>query len=98
MIPFDHRVIFVNLLNCAESSSRFSEVAQPSTRSPGFSSWSVAEGSASCGFLARSESGVAPGEGRHPGASYQTVRNRFPNEVLPHRAWTPSVNRPLCAD
>jgi hypothetical protein len=30
-------------------------------RSPGFSSWSAAEGSASAGFFARSESGVAPG-------------------------------------
>jgi len=56
IIPFDDRVIFVSLLNCAELSSR-----QPSTRSPGFSSWSVAEGSASGGLLARSESGVAPG-------------------------------------
>jgi hypothetical protein len=37
---------------------------EPSTRSPGFSSWSVAEGSASGGFLARSESGVAPGYDR----------------------------------
>jgi hypothetical protein len=27
-IPFDDRVIFVNLLNCAEFSSRLSEVAQ----------------------------------------------------------------------
>jgi hypothetical protein len=35
---------------------------QPSkTRSPGFSSWSVAHGSTSGGFLARSESGGAPG-------------------------------------
>jgi hypothetical protein len=29
IIPFDDRVIFVNLLNCAEFSDRFSEVAQP---------------------------------------------------------------------
>jgi hypothetical protein len=28
IIPFDDRVIFVNLLNCAEFSSRLSEVAQ----------------------------------------------------------------------
>jgi len=28
IIPFDDRVIFVRLLNCAEFSSRFSEVAQ----------------------------------------------------------------------
>jgi hypothetical protein len=28
IIPLDHRVIFVNLLNCAEFSSRLSEVAQ----------------------------------------------------------------------
>jgi hypothetical protein len=29
IIPFDDRVIFVSLLNCAEFSSRLSEVAQP---------------------------------------------------------------------
>jgi hypothetical protein len=28
IIPFDDRVIFVSLLNCAQSSSRLSEVAQ----------------------------------------------------------------------
>src|SRR5580700_770189 len=28
IIPFDHRVIFVSLLNCADFSSRLSEVAQ----------------------------------------------------------------------
>jgi hypothetical protein len=28
IIPFDNRVIFVRLLNCAEFSSRLSEVAQ----------------------------------------------------------------------
>jgi hypothetical protein len=28
IIPFDHRVFFVRLLNCAEFSSRLSEVAQ----------------------------------------------------------------------
>ena len=41
--------------------SGFPKLPKPSTRSPGFSSWSVAEGSARRGFLARSESGVAPG-------------------------------------
>src|ERR1019366_5349344 len=39
----------------------FPKLPNPSTRSPGLSSWSVAGGSASGGFLARSESGVAPG-------------------------------------
>jgi hypothetical protein len=39
---------------------RLPKLPKPSTRSPGFSSWSVAEGSASGGLLARSESGVAP--------------------------------------
>jgi hypothetical protein len=34
---------------------------KPSTRSPGCSSWSVAESSASGGFWARPESAVAPG-------------------------------------
>src|ERR1700730_10448180 len=38
----------------------FPKLPKPSTRSPGVSSWSVAEGSASGGLLARSESGVAP--------------------------------------
>ena len=42
----------------------FPKLPKPSTRSPGFSSWSVAEGSASGGLLARSESAVAPGYDR----------------------------------
>jgi hypothetical protein len=42
----------------------FPKSPKPSTRSPGFSSWSVAEGSESGGLLARSESGVAPGRDR----------------------------------
>src|ERR1700687_5565020 len=37
------------------------KLPKPSTRSPGLSSWPVAAGSASGGFLARSQSGVAPG-------------------------------------
>ena len=61
IIPFDDRVIFVGLLNCAEFSSRLSEVAQTLDAISGFNSWSVAAGSESGGFLARSESGVAPG-------------------------------------
>jgi hypothetical protein len=36
----------------------------------GFSSWSVAEGSASGGLLARSESAVAPGYDRAVGKLY----------------------------
>ena len=42
----------------------FPKLPKPSTRSPGFSSWSVAEGPASGGLLARSESAVAPGYDR----------------------------------
>jgi hypothetical protein len=42
----------------------FPKSPNPSTRSPGVNSWSLAEGSASDGFLARSESGVAPGYDR----------------------------------
>jgi hypothetical protein len=60
-IPFDDRVIFVRLLHRAEFSSRLPELPKPSTRSPGLSSSSVAEGSESGGFLARSDSCVAPG-------------------------------------
>jgi hypothetical protein len=37
------------------------KLPKPSTRSSGVNSWSVAEGSASDGLLARSASGVAPG-------------------------------------
>jgi len=29
IVPFDQRVIFICLLNCAEFSSRFTEVSQP---------------------------------------------------------------------
>ena len=42
----------------------FPKSPKPSTRSPGFSSWSVAGGSASGGLWARSESAVAPGYDR----------------------------------
>ena len=38
----------------------FPKLPRPSTRSPGVSSWSVADGSESGGLLARSESGIAP--------------------------------------
>lgn len=38
----------------------FPKLPKPSTRSPGFNSWLVIAASASGGFLARSESGVAP--------------------------------------
>ena len=54
IIPRDDRVIFVSLFNCAEFSSRHPKLPKPSTRSPGLRSWSVAGGSASAGFLARS--------------------------------------------
>jgi hypothetical protein len=60
-IPFDDRVIFVSLLNCPNSPVGFPKLPKLSTRSPGFNSWSVAAGSASVGFLARFESGAAPG-------------------------------------
>ena len=39
----------------------FPKLPKPSTRSPGFRSWSFAGGSARRGFLARSESAAAPG-------------------------------------
>ena len=39
----------------------FPKLPKPSTRSPGFSSWSFAGGSERRGFLARSESVAAPG-------------------------------------
>src|ERR1700684_4382467 len=39
----------------------FPKFPKPSTRSPGSSSWLVARVSPSGGFLARSESGIAPG-------------------------------------
>jgi hypothetical protein len=60
-IPLDDRIFFVSLLNGAEFPGRPSKLPKPSTRSPGFSSWSVADGSESAGLLARSESAVARG-------------------------------------
>jgi len=60
IIPFDYRIIFVRLLNRAQSPVGFPKSPKPSTRSPGFSSTLLAEGLASRGFLARSASGVAP--------------------------------------
>jgi hypothetical protein len=51
----------------------FPKLPKPSTRSPGIGPWSVAEGSASTGFLARSES-EAP-------RSHQPQRNGVPEAV-----------------
>ena len=42
----------------------FPKLPKPSTRSPGFNTWSVVAASASGGFLARSESGAAPAYAR----------------------------------
>jgi hypothetical protein len=50
IIPLDDHVIFVRLLNRTKFSGRLSEVTPPSTRSPGCSSWSVAESSAGRGL------------------------------------------------
>ena len=61
IIPFDDSVIFVRSLNVAEFSCRFSEVAQTLDPISGIQFLGGAGGSASGGFLARSESGVAPG-------------------------------------
>src|ERR1039458_10014176 len=46
--------------NVPNSPFGFPKLPRPSTRSPGVSSWSVADGSESGGLLARSESGIAP--------------------------------------
>src|ERR1700681_4262831 len=62
-----HLTIASSSLACStmpNSPVGFPKLPKPSTRSPGFSSWSVAEGSESDGFLARSESAVAPGYDR----------------------------------
>ena len=56
IIPLYKRIVVVGLLNCPEFSSRLSEIAKPSTRSPGFSSESGAGGWTSGGLLARSAS------------------------------------------
>ena len=60
IIPLDDRVIFVSLLNCAEFSSRLSEVAQTLDAISGNQFLASAAGSESGGLLARSESGIAP--------------------------------------
>ena len=61
IIPFDDRVLFVRLLNCAEFPRRLSEVTQTLDAISGIQFLVGGEGSTSGGFLARSESGVAPG-------------------------------------
>jgi hypothetical protein len=60
-IPFNERVVFVSLLNCAEFSSRFSEVAKALDTISGIEFLAGSGGSERGGFLARSASGVAPG-------------------------------------
>jgi hypothetical protein len=60
VIPFDDRVIFVHLPNCAKFSGRHSEVTQTLDAISGTQSGPVPEGSTSGGFFARSESGGAP--------------------------------------
>jgi hypothetical protein len=64
IIPFENRVILVGPLDGAHFPSRYSEVAQTFDPIPGISCSPVADGSASCGLLARSESGVAARYGR----------------------------------
>ena len=61
IIRFDNCVIFVSLLYWAEFSHRLSEVAQTLDAISGIQFLAGSRGSASDGFLARSESGVAPG-------------------------------------
>jgi hypothetical protein len=62
-IPYNDRVVFVGLRNCAEFSSRIPEVAQTHDAISGIQ-FLVPEGSERGGFLARSEAGVAPGYNR----------------------------------
>jgi len=51
----------------------FPKLPKPSTRSPAVNSWSVAAGSASGGFLARSESGTAPAHKRGGWGAFQSL-------------------------
>ena len=64
IIPFDDRVIFVSLLHCAELPSRLSEVAQTLDAISGIEFLTGGSGLGERGFLARSQSGVAPGYDR----------------------------------
>ena len=64
IIPFNDRVIFVSLLNCPEFSSRLSEVAQTFDAISGIQFLVGGRGLGERRFLARSESGVAPGYDR----------------------------------
>ena len=63
-VPFDNRVFFVSLLNYAEFSHQFSEVAKALDAISGIKFLTGRRGSASGGLFARSESGVAPGYDR----------------------------------
>jgi hypothetical protein len=60
IIPFDDRVLFVRLLHRAEFSSRLSEVAHTLDAISGIQLLVGGRGLGGRGFLARSESGVAP--------------------------------------
>jgi hypothetical protein len=64
IVPFDNRVVFVCLLNCAEFPCRLSEVAQTLDAISGIELLVSGGGVASEGFLARSESGGDPGYAR----------------------------------
>jgi hypothetical protein len=50
IIPLHDRVIFVSLLNCAEFSSRFPEIAQPLDAIPGIQFLAAGAGAVSRGF------------------------------------------------
>ena len=70
VIPLDDRVLFVSSLNCAEFSSRRSEVAQTFDTIPGSTFRRRQEGSKSGGVLARSLSAIAPAVGKAVGEHF----------------------------
>ena len=61
IIPFNDSVVFVSLFNCAEFSSQLSEVSQTLDAISGIQFLTGGRSLGERWFLARSESGVAPG-------------------------------------
>src|ERR1700723_3199715 len=61
MIPLNERVVFVSLLDCAEFSSRFSEVAKAPDTISGNEFLASSGGLGEGWLLGRSSSGIAPG-------------------------------------
>ena len=81
IIPFDDRVIFVSLLNCAEFPGRLSEVAQTLDAISGIQCLTGGKGFGERWLLGTVESGVAPGYERGGWDALASLGIRYGNMV-----------------